>query len=414
MLRAYKYRIYPTAEQMILMAKHFGCVRMLYNKALGAKQVAYSQYKLSLSNGDLSGWLTSMKKDSEKEWLNDVNAQALQSSLRNLDTAYQKFFKKETGFPKFKKKYSRQSFHCPQNVYFDNGKLSIPKFREGIDINVHRSFKGTIKTVTFSKQPSGAYMASILVDTNRSIPVKKGIAEATTIGLDLGLKSFIVGSDGLKEDNPKCLKASEVKKDFWKKRLSRKEFVKNSEGKMVSSKRRERCRMKVAKIEEHIVNQRKDFLHKLSDAITKQYDTICMEDLKVKNMMKNRHLAKSISDVGWGMFVTFIKYKSEWRGKNFLQIGTFEASTKTCSCCDHVNHDLTLADREWDCPNCKAKHDRDINAAINIKRFALNNWRTECALQDIEVPPLSSSKRKKGKRTREMSKVQNIVLQVAS
>ncbi len=398
MLRAYKYRIYPTAEQMLLMEKHFGCTRMIYNKALSAKQIAYSEFKLNLNNGDLSKWLTSMKNDQEKAWLKEINSQSLQAALTNLDTAYKNFFKTGSGFPKFKKKQNKQSFQCPQNVVFEDNKLSLPKFREGIKIELHQKFRGTIKTVTISKTPTGKYFTSILVDTDTSIPETKPVAEETAIGLDLGLKHLLVDSEGNKTDHPKHLKKAEAQLALWQKRLSRKK---------PGSNRRERTRKKVAKIHEKIANQRKNTLHQISNEITNRYDTICMENLKVKNMVKNRNLAKSISDSGWSMLVEQIRYKSKWKGKNFLQIGTFEKSSKTCSCCDHINEELTLKDREWTCKNCAATHDRDINAANNIKRFALKNWRMERASKDTEVLPLQASTKRRRKRASEVSKVRN-------
>jgi len=409
MLKANKYRLYPNEEQKILLEKHFGCVRLVYNLALEAKTLAYNGSKISLSYNDLASQLKDLKNDFD--FLKEVNSQSLQSSLRNLDTAYQHFFKHNFGFPSFKSKHSKQSFQCPQNVEvnFSTGNIFLPKFKEPIKAILHRKFKGVVKTVTISKTPTGKYFASVLVENKQEIiPVKKTVTENTTIGIDLGLKHFIIGSDGFKKDNPKYLRESLVKLKWTQKRFSRKEK---------GSSRSKVWKNRVANQYEKISNQRKDFLHKVSNEITNRYDTICMEDLKVSNMVRNHKLALSISDAGWGMFVGFVKYKCEWRGKNFIQIGTFEASSKTCSDCDFVKHDLTLNDREWTCPCCKVLHDRDENAGKNIKRWGLrdwlNNWRMEHPCKDAEVSPLFLLKNK-GKRAVEASKVQNVVLQMAS
>ena len=400
MLKAYKYRIYPNEEQEVLMAKHFGCVRLMYNIGLEYRQTAW-KYGVSTNYNTTANELKLLKKD--YEWLKEVNSQSLQKSLADLDTAFGRFFKKLGGYPNFKDKHKKQSFHCPQNVniILSKGKLFLPKFKEAIEVEVHRMFKGEVRSCTVSRVPSGKYFVSILVENNVKLLVKKPITEETTVGLDLGIKHLIITSDGVKYDNPKHLRESLVHLKWLQRKLSKKTDYK--------SVRRKKLVKKLAKAHEKVANQRKDFLHKASHTITKQSDTICLESLKVKNMVQNHNLALSISDAGWGMFKGFVRYKSEFRGKNLLEIGTFEPSSKTCSCCGYINKDLTLKDREWACPSCGTVLDRDDNAAKNIKVFALKNWRVECSLQDAEVSPLSQ-----GKRAVEALKVQNNMMQIAS
>lgn len=289
------------------------------------------------------------------------------ASLKNLDNAYTRFFREKKGFPKFKSKYNpKQSFQCPQHctVDFEKGLLNIPKVKN-IKTVFHRQFEGDIKTVTISKVPSGKYYVSILVEDGKSLQIKPKLDRNDAIGIDMGLKDFVVTSDGDKIANPKYLRKSEERLARRQRKLSVKKKGSNNRNKQ---------RKKVAKLHKKIANQRKDFLHKVSHQIVhKNHGTICVEDLCVKGMVKNRKLAKSISDAGWGMFYNFLKYKSEWHGKNFLDIGRFEPSSKMCSVCGNIKSDLTLSDREWICSKCETKHDRDINASINIRNMAFTN-----------------------------------------
>jgi len=378
MLKAFKYRLYPDPAQMELLNKHFGCVRFIYNLGLETKQVAYAGNKIQLTCIDLANQLIDLKR--ECAWLKEVNSQSLQMSLRNLDNAFQSFFKGRTSFPKFKKKSNRQSFQCPQNVDIDNKKelIYLPKFKKPIRIILHRKYKGEIKTVTISKTSTNKYFASMLIDNKVKMPTPIKNSN-NTIGIDLGIKSFIVTSNGEKFDNPKCFRESLVRLKWMQRQLSRKKK---------SSNRREICRLKVAKLHEKISNQRIDFLHKTSDAITKQYDVICMENLQVANMLKNHTLAQSIADSGWGIFETLLKYKCEWRGKRLIQIGTFEPSSKTCCVCGSINKELTLADREWTCSNCGTVLDRDICAAKNILSFGIRDSGMERTCEDAEPPTI--------------------------
>ena len=366
MLRAYKYRIYPTEEQKVLFAKTFGCCRFVYNWALNLKIEAYKQEKKSIGNVELTNLMKSELK-AEHEWLGEVNSQSLQSALRNLDTAYRNFFRAThvVGFPKFKSRKSKQSFQCPQHcsVNFVKGTITIPK-SNGIPAVLHRKFKGTVKTVTVSMTPSGKYFASVLVDTViQELPVTP-VQNDTALGIDLGIKSLAVCSDGRTFANPKNLQRSLDRLKLLQKRLSRKQK---------GSANRNKARICVARLQERIANCRKDCLHKITHALThdSQVRTICMEDLNVKGMQRNRHLAQAVGDASFGMFLTMLEYKCRWYGVNLVKIDRFAPSSKTCSQCGHVYKGLKLSERSWTCPECGTHHDRDFNAACNIKEFGL-------------------------------------------
>lgn len=373
MIRSFKYRLYPDKDQQTLLDKHFGATRLVYNLGLETKMMSYNGSKSTLTFFDLSKQLVDLKK--EYKWLNEVSAQSLQSSLRNLDDAYEKFFKGTTGFPTFKSKSAKQAYQCPQDVRFKDGKLSIPKFRSGINIELHRPFKGTIKRATISKTPTGKYFASLTCDSHEAVPEKQNINKA--VGIDLGIKTFATLSDGTKFENPKHLNKSIDKLKWLQRQMSKKKK---------GSSRYKRFKLRVAKAHEKVANQRKDFLHKLSDAITKRFDTLCIEKLEVSDMLKNHMLARSIEDCGWGIFGSFLKYKSEQRGVNLFQIGRFEPSSKTCPTCSTVNNTLALSDREWTCFSCNTLHDRDVAAAVNILNFGLRDSGTERAGEDVELP----------------------------
>lgn len=358
MLKAYKYRLSPTIKQTELLNKHVGSVRFLYNLALETKQKAWIGNRVNLNRYDLQVQLKDLKQD--LPWLTEVNSQSLQSALMNLDAAYLRFFKGQNSFPKFKKKSNRGSFNIPQNVILEDGKLIIPKFREGINIVLHRPIKGTIRQATISKTPTGKYFVSVLCDTGEINKPKANIKESTTIGVDLGIKDFLVTSEGKVFDNPKYLRKAQSKLKYVQRKYSK------HKGK--------RAKHRLAVLHEKVANQRKDFLHKTSSELIKNHDSIAVEDLAVSNMIKNHKLALSISDAGWGMFVTMLEYKAEWYGKNILRIGRFDPSSKTCSCCGAINKSLQLKDREWACESCGSILNRDLNAAINIKNFALRNY----------------------------------------
>lgn len=356
---SFKYRIYPTVGQMVLLNKHIGAARFIYNLGLETNIMAWAGSKTRLSKHDLNKQLPNLKTSCE--WLREVNSQSLQSSLMYLDAAFTAFFKGQCKFPKFKKKTSGGSFNIPQNVtLIDDCKLlSIPKFKKGIKINLHRPIKGTIKQATISRTPTGKYFVSILCDTGEKPKPKKPITENTTIGIDLGIKTFLVTSDGTEYDNPKFLRKAQSKLKYIQRKFSK------YKGK--------RTKHKLALLHEKVTNQRKDFLNKTSTELIKNHDSLAIEDLNVSGMLKTHCLAQSISDVGWGMFIDMLEYKALWNGNNILRIGRFDPSSKLCSHCGTINKELTLQDREWTCGNCNETHNRDKNAAINIKNFSLKN-----------------------------------------
>ena len=355
MYKAFKYRIFPTNPQKEIIAKHIGSSRFVYNLALETKNTAYIGSKHNYSAFDLIKQLPELKK--ELPWLKEVNSQSLQQSIQNMDIAFKKFFK-GAGFPKFKSKRDKQSFSIPQNVIVENDLLIIPKFKEGIKISLHRPTEGTLKSATISITPAGKYFVSILCDTNTEMPTKAPITESTTIGIDLGIKDFAITPEGEVFENPKYLRKAQSKLKYVQRKYSK------HKGK--------RTKKKLAKLHEDVVNKRKDFLHKLSSKLISENQTIALETLSVKNMVKNHNLAQSISDASWSTFVSMLEYKADWYGKNILRIGQFAPSSKTCSC-GVINKDLKLSDREWTCKSCGTTHDRDILAACNIKSFALKN-----------------------------------------
>ena len=398
MLRAYKYRIYPTDESKVLFAKTFGCCRFVYNWALNLKITAYKERKETLGNVYLTNLMKSELKVAH-EWLSEVNSQSLQSSLRNLDTAYTNFFRNTNavGFPRFKSRKDKQSFLCPQHcrVDFEKGTITIPKAKD-IPAVLHRRFKGTVKTVTVSMSPSGRYFASVLVDTSMQEMKPSEPMRDTTVGIDLGIKSLAVCSDGRTFDNPKNLQRSLDLLKLLQKRLSRKQK---------DSANRNKARIRVARLQEHIANSRKDSLHKITHALThdSQVRTICMEDLNVKGMQRNHHLAQAVGDASFGTFLTLLEYKCRWYGVNLIKIDRFAPSSKTCGKCGYVYKGLKLSERSWTCPECGTHHDRDFNAACNIKEFGLKALPTErgkvkpvdCPLVDDRPRVLKSNGRKK-------------------
>lgn len=359
MIKSFRYRLKPTKVQAELINKHIGGSRFVYNLALETKTMAYAGNKVVLSCFDLMKQLPDLKK--ECTWLKEINSQSLQASIKNLDNAFKRFYKGQGNFPKYKsKKRGKHSFHITQNIIVENGKLIIPKFKEGIEIILHRETKGVIKSATISRTPTGKYFVSILCDTGEDCKSKTKPKKETTIGVDLGIKNFAITSGGEVFENPKYLRKAQSKLKYVQRKYSK------HKGK--------RTKKKIALLHEKVANKRKDFLHKVSTQLIRENQTIALETLAVKNMVKNHNLAQSINDVGWSTFVTMLEYKADWYGKNIIRIGQFEPSSKTCSNCGSINKELQLKDREWTCEGCGTNHDRDINAAVNIKNFALRNY----------------------------------------
>lgn len=387
MYRAYKYRISPTSSQKELIHKHCGSVRFLYNLALETKTTAYLGSKVNLSRYDLQKQMVDLKK--ELPWLKETNSQSLQVALLNLDTAYSNFFKGKAGFPKFKKKSNRGSFNVPQNVILENGKLIIPKFKEGIEIVLHRPIKGGIKQCTVSCTPTGKYFVSILCDTEGKLPTKSPIKESSAIGVDLGIKDFLVTSEGEVISNPKFLRKSIERLKVLQRRSSKKQKGSNN---------RKKANKRVALLHEKVKNQRRDFLHNISSRLVSENQTICLEDLGVSNMVKNHCLAQAISDVSWSEFNRMVEYKSDWYGVNILRAGRFSPSSKTCEC-GKINKDLKLSDRTWQC-ECGKVMERDLNAARNIKKFALKDYSgQELSVEPVEMSTLVESMKQEARQS---------------
>ena len=367
MIKAYKYKILPSEEQKQLLNKFFGCARYIYNWGLNIKTQSYKERGKSVSYNDLAKQLTSLKQQEETAFLCECANESLQQSLRNLENAFTGFFRKKTKYPSYKsKKKSRDSVKFINCVHFDfnEWKIKIPKIG-WVKLCKNCIWKqGICKqgTVTVSRDKCGTYWVSVNIDNQQSKQSKKLIKTETAVGIDLGIKDYAVLSDGTKYSNPKHLDKSQKMLAHWQKT-----FARTKQG----SKRHEKARLQAAKCYRKITNQRNDFIHKLSTDLVKKYDTICLEDLNVKGMEQNHHLAKAIIDAAWGEFVRQLAYKSEWYGKNVVFIGRYEPSSKLCHCCGYVNKELKLSDRGWVCPVCGEHHDRDVNAAINIKRIAL-------------------------------------------
>lgn len=361
MFIAFKEKIKPNKTQELKLNQFFGCARFIYNWGLNRKSEIYTQEGRNCSVFDLGKEVTQLKKSEGFSWLKDTNAQTLQMALRNLDNAYTNFFKKRSSFPKFKKKSNKQSIQYPQGVKVNEGKVLLPKIGWVKFFN-SRTFEGDIKTVTVSKNPSGEYYVSILVDNKKELPSKKPITKATSVGLDFGIKDLVITSDEEVFENQKHFSKMKAKLRVEQRSLARKRK---------GSKSREQQRLKVAKLYQKVTNQRMDYLHKISTTLVRQYDTICIEDLSVESMLKEKKLSSLITDASWSTLRSMLEYKCDWHGKNLQVIGRFEPSSKRCNNCGNIKKDLKLSERIYKCEKCSTSLDRDLNAALNIKDYGL-------------------------------------------
>ena len=363
MNKAYKFRIYPNSEQRILFAKTFGCVRFVYNYFLNRKIQQYQTDQSTVTYTKCANEMAHLKKTEKFCFLKEVDSISLQQSLRHLETAFQNFFQNpKTGFPKFKsRKTSRKSYstNCVNgNITIENGSLRLPKVGL-VKLKQHRQIPSgyQLKSVTVSQTPGGTYYASVLFEYENQVSEQ---TPQTFLGLDYSMHDLYKDSNGNEPHYPRYYRQAEKKLKREQRRLSRMQK---------DSKNREKQRRKVAKLHEKVANQRKDFLHKQSRQIVDAYDCVCIENLDMKAMAQTLQFGKSVSDNGWGMFTTFLQYKLKEAGKRLVKIDQFFASSQICSCCGYQNSATKhLAVREWDCPECGAHHDRDVNAAINIRK----------------------------------------------
>lgn len=363
MLKAYKYRIYPTPHQTVEIDKTFAACRLVYNIALEVKITAYKSARISVNKFELMRQLQGLKEAAP--WLRDVNSQALYAAIDNMDKAYTSFFR-GGGYPRFKsKKKGTQSYQCKngrRKIDWHKSLLALPKIKD-IPIRLSHRFNGQIKTITIQKTPTGKYFASVLVDNGVNLPFKVAIKPDSTVGIDIGIKSYAICSNGLSFEPNRYLKNSLKRLQCLQRRASRKKKGSNNRNKA------NKC---VAILHERIANQRSNYIHKITSELMRdnQASAFVIEDLNVAGMKKNRKLSQAIFDVSFSEFRRQMQYKCEWHGKNLIVIDRFAPSSKRCSNCGEINHELTLSDRDWTCV-CGSYHDRDLNAAKNIKWFGL-------------------------------------------
>ena len=356
--KAIQVRLYPTKEQQVILAQTFGCARWWWNYALNKSIETYKETGFGLGRSALNALLPDLKKSEKTCWLADCYSQVLQATTLNLTTAYKNFFEQRAGFPKFKSKHGKQSIQYPQNVKIVDGNVKLPGKIGLVKAKIHRPIEGKIKTVTISQTPSGKYLASILTEVEGENPTK---TKGKIYGVDLGVKHFAVVTDGekvSKYDNPRHIAKHEKNLKRKQKKLARKQKGSNS---------RNKYRKVVAKVYERVSNSRQDFLHKLSYKLVSDSQAVIVENLHVKGMVRNQNLAKAIMNCGWGMFINFLAYKLERKGGKLVEIERFFPSSKLCSHCFYQMSEMPLDVREWTCPYCGTHHDRDGNAAINIR-----------------------------------------------
>ena len=366
-LKAYKFRIYPTEEQEIFFAKTFGCVRKVYNLMLNDRKKAYEEVKNDPSKK--MTFPTPAKYKKEFPFLKEVDSLALANAQLHLDKAYKNFFRdKSVGFPRFKSKKNPVQSYTTNNqngtvALIDSKFIKVPKLKSLVRIKLHRQPKGMIKSATISRHASGKYYISLLCKEEINELPKTNSA----IGIDLGITDFAILSDGQKIDNHKFTSKMEKKLKREQRKLSRRALLAKKKGIPLSeAKNYQKQKRKVARLHEKVMNQRTDFLNKLSTEIIKNHDIICIEDLNVKGMLRNHKLARSISDVSWSSFVAKLQYKADWYGREIIKVDQWFPSSQICSECGHKDGKKSFDIREWTCPICHTHHDRDINASINI------------------------------------------------
>ncbi len=353
-IRGFKFRFYPTSSQRLQLAQTFGCSRFVYNWALNLRSGSYQEKQESINYNQTSKLLTQLKKEEDRKWLSDVASVPLQQSLKALDTAFKRFFKKQGGYPKFKKKSNRQSITYQPNAYrWSDGELTLAKMKQPLKIKWSRRFHGVPKQVTVSKDPSGRYFVSFLVEEE----LIQWDKNDSSIGIDLGIKDVIVTSKGFASGNPRHLAKYQAKL----KRLQRR--LKN---KVKSSNRRAKAVRAIAKVHAKIADTRKDFLNKLTTQLVRENQLISVETLNVKGMMANHKLAKAIADCGWGELIRQLEYKCRWHERELVKIDQWFPSSKTCNSCGYKIDKLPLEIREWTCLSCNHSQLRDYGAAINI------------------------------------------------
>ena len=353
MLRAIKIRLYPNQQQKQTLSQAFGNCRWLWNHCLNLMNKTYKETGKGLSGYALKKQIPHLKR--EHEWLKLTYSQCLQQVCLNLGVAFNNFFEGRANYPRFKSKHYRQSIQFPQNVKVLENSIKFPMLAE-VEAKIHRKIEGKVKTVTVSLNCYGQYFASILTDDGVDKPEQS--ADGKAIGIDLGLTHFAITSDGSKFDNPRWMNKHERNLKYKQQRLSRR---------VKGSNNRNKARKQVARVHNKISRCREDFHHKLSRRIVDENQVICVENLNVRGMVRNSSLSKAISQVGWGSFCTMLKYKSEWEGKTYLEVDRFFPSSKTCNNCLHQVNELPLDVRHWLCSSCGTKHNRDINAAKNIR-----------------------------------------------
>lgn len=365
MEKAYKFRIYPTAQQKELMLKTFGCVRFVYNQTLAARRDAYDKDKKSLSAYDCKKMLPSLKE--QYPWLKEVDSTALQTSVLNMGRAYENFFRglkkqqgPKVGFPKFKAKHhSSASYTSKMNISVADSAVRLPKLG-WVKAKVSTPVKGHLLNATVSMTRSGKFFVSLCC---KDVDIPQYSSTGKAVGLDVGIKDLVITSEGQKFKNPKFLAKAEKRLAHLQRELSRK-----SKG----SRNYAKARLRVAKQHEIIANQRLDYLHKLTTYLVRSYNVICVENLNVAGMLKNHHLAKAIADCSWGELCRQLKYKTDWQHKPLVEVGRFFPSSQICSSCGFQNPETKdLSVRVWECPQCRSHNDRDVNAAKNILKEGL-------------------------------------------